>query len=100
MIISKMLWLSEPRYKNDECRLIIRAHTFFKIVQADWIAKTRTNHKTLEITDLNEQNLQTGGECSVFDIMQELKNAVWGESYCEQVMLAIKPDCLNKKVSS
>jgi len=36
----------------------------------------------------------TGGECNVFEILSELKNAVQGESYAEELMLAIKPDIL------
>ena len=49
------------------------------MIQNDWINKTRTNNKTLEITAENEYNLNTGGECSVLEILNELKNAVYGE---------------------
>jgi len=36
----------------------------------------------------------TGGECNVFEILGELKDAVKGESYAEGLMLAIRPDIL------
>lgn len=71
-----MLGICEPSMRSDEVRIVIRAHTFYKMVQNDWINKTRTNNKTLEITSENEYNLNTGGECSVFEILNELKNAV------------------------
>ena len=74
-----MLGLREPSLRSDEARIVIRAHTFFKMIQNDWINKTRTNNKTLEITAENEYNLNTGGECSVLEILNELKNAVYGE---------------------
>jgi hypothetical protein len=74
-----MLGLREPSLQSDEARLVIRAHTFFKMVQDTWINQTRTNFKNLEITNENEFNLNTGGECSVFEILNELKTAVYGE---------------------
>ena len=95
-----MLGLREPSLRSDEAKIVIWAHTFFKMIQNDWINKTRTNNKTLEITAENEYNLNTGGECSVFEILNELKNAVYGESFCEAVMLAIKPDILQSSAIS
>jgi len=94
-----MLGLIDQPLRNDEIRIVNRAHTFFKLVQSDWIYKTRTNFKYLTITDENEYNLKTGGECSVFEILEQLKEALKGESYCEQVYLGIKPDCLTRKQS-
>jgi hypothetical protein len=73
-----MLGLALPPMRLDEIQVVIRAHTFFKIVQADWIAKMRKNYKHLEITSDNESNIFNGGECSVFEILDALKTATAG----------------------
>jgi hypothetical protein len=59
--------------------VVIRAHTFFKLVQADWIAKMRKNNKDLIITNENESNISTGGDCNVFEILDSLKTAMQNE---------------------
>jgi hypothetical protein len=45
---------------------------FFKMVQQEWITRTKVNHPMLEITKDNEVNITTGGECLIFDILEEL----------------------------
>jgi hypothetical protein len=39
------------------------------------MSKMNMNYKDIELTNENEYNLVTGGECSVFDVLIELKNA-------------------------
>jgi hypothetical protein len=62
----------EP-YKLDDIQIVLRSHMFFKMVQTDWITRTKVNHPMLEITKDNEINITTGGECLIFDILEELQ---------------------------
>ena len=74
-IINKMLGMSEDPYRLDAIQIVLRCHMLFKLVQQDWIHRLKTNHPTLEITRDNEMNLKTGGECLVFDMIDELSKA-------------------------
>lgn len=47
----------------------------FKLVQSDWIQRLKLNHPQLEVTRDNEMNLKTGGDCLVFDILDEVQKA-------------------------
>jgi hypothetical protein len=74
-IMNKMLGMSEDSYRLDAIQIVLRCHMLFKLVQSDWIARIKVNHPTLEITRDNEMNLKTGGECLVFDIIDEMQKA-------------------------
>ena len=52
--LSNMLGLAEPAYQKDEIQIVLRSHMFFKMVQENWISKTKLNHKFLEITKEDE----------------------------------------------
>lgn len=93
----RLLGLALPPMRLDEIAIVVRAHTFFKLVQWDWVTKMRTNYKMLEITSDMESNLNTGGDCSVFDILDNLKTAFHGDPLIESVMSTIKPDILLTK---
>jgi len=99
-MIGNMMGLRDSNLQPDDAKIMTKAHTFFKIVQESWITHTRKNFEYLEITKENESNMVTGGECNVFEILSELKNAVHGESYAEELMLAIKPDILCSTTTS
>ena len=79
-LLTRMLGMSNPPLRLDEVRIVIRAHTFYKLVQLDWLAKMKKSQRT-DITDENEFNLTTGGECCTFDILEQIKVAMAGESY-------------------
>ena len=49
-LLTRMLGMTNPPLRLDEVRIVIRAHTFFKLVQLDWIAKIK-KHKHFEVTD-------------------------------------------------
>ena len=73
--LSNMIGMAVPPYRLDEIQIVLRSHLFFKMVQENWITKTRTNHKFLEITKEDESNLKRGGNCSIFEILDEIKVA-------------------------
>lgn len=53
----------------------------------------REKFKYLEITDDNEWNMITGGECSIFELMFELKKAMSDDIESQsRVMTSLKPD--------
>ena len=52
--LSNMLGMAVPPYRLDEIQIVLRSHMFFKMVQENWIHKTRTNHKYLDITKDDE----------------------------------------------
>lgn len=71
---------------------------FFKMVQENWINKTKLNHKFLEITKEDEQNLNRGGKCGIFDLLDELKIAFKDDKEIQEHFLTtIKPDVLLKR---
>ena len=45
------------------------------MVQENWITKTKKNHDFLKIDRDDESNLHRGGNCSIFEILDELKIA-------------------------
>ena len=96
-MMNRLLGLALPPMRLDEIQIVIRAHTFFKLVQSEWQTKIRTNYKMLEITSDQESNLNNGGECSVFDVLDHLKAAFHGDPALENVMSTIKPDILLTK---
>ena len=52
--LSNMLGLAQPPYTQDEIQIVLRSHMFFKMVQENWINKTKLNHKFLEISKEDE----------------------------------------------
>ena len=73
--MSNMIGMASPPYRLDEIQIVLRSHMFFKMVQENWIAKNRKNHAFLEIGKDDESNLHRGGNCSIFEILDELKIA-------------------------
>jgi hypothetical protein len=57
----------------------------------------RKNNKELIITNENESNISTGGDCNVFEILDSLKTAMQYEPALEQVLSTLKPDILLAK---
>ena len=68
------------------------------MVQQDWLNRTKTNHKFLELTTENTANLNTGGDCLIFDVLDELKAAFKNDREIqERILTSIKPDILLTK---
>ena len=74
---------------------MLRSHLFFKMVQETWLAKTRKNHKFLELTKDDEENMNRGGTCNIFDLIDELKFAFKDDKEIqERVLMHLRPDCV------
>lgn len=73
--LSNVIGMALPPYRLDEIQIVLRSHLFFKMVQENWIYRVRTNQKYLELTKEDEMNVKKGGNCSIFDIIEELKAA-------------------------
>ena len=57
--------------------------------------RIKTNHKQLSITKEDEANLVRGGNCGIFDVMDELKIAFKDDKEIqERILMTIKPDLL------
>jgi hypothetical protein len=74
-MLTRCLGLALPPLRFDEISIILRCHAFFELVKSDWITRIRSKYKHLEITAHNERNLLNGGECLIFDVLDELKRA-------------------------
>ena len=99
--LSNMIGMAVPPYRLDEIQIVLRSHLFFKMVQENWIQKTRTNHKQLVITKEDESNLIYGGNCGIFEINDELRIAFKdNKEIQEKILMSIKPDILSKKNSN
>ena len=97
-LIAQVCGLALPKLRQDEVQITLRCHTFFKIVQANWIKKMRVNFKELEISEYNESNMVNGGECSIFEILFELKKACKEHpSFAERVLSLLRPDFFFEK---
>lgn len=97
-LLKQVLGLSEKSLRSDEVQTIIRCHTFFKLVQHKWIHRIHTNYKHLEINAENEQNMHGGGDCSIFDLSNELSKAFNHQpDMRDAILISLKPDLLLKK---
>ncbi len=96
--LSNMIGMAIPPYRLDEIQIVLRAHLFFKMVQENWIQKQKTNHKYNEITKEDESNLNRGGNCGIFEIIDELKTAfVHDKEIAQRICTSIRPDiCLQR----
>ena len=57
-----------------------------------------TNHKQFPVTRDDKSNLINGGNCSIFDINDELKIAFKDDKEIqERILMSIKPDLLKQK---
>lgn len=55
----------------------------------------KTNFKYLEITRDDESNINRGGNCGIFDLLDELKLAFKDDKeIAERIITSIKPDIL------
>lgn len=70
-----MLGMDVKPLRIDEIQIVLRAHSFYKLVQNDWLKRLKESQRYLEATEDNKGNLNTGGECHIFDIIEELKIA-------------------------
>jgi hypothetical protein len=92
-MMTKMIGLAPPPLRLDEIQVVLRAHLFFKMVQQDWIHRTKANHPTFTLTRDNEHNLERGGDCLIFDIIEELQKAFSNNKEIrERLLTAIVPD--------
>lgn len=89
--------MAEPPYHLDEIQIVLRAHLFFKMVQENWI-KNEKKHSYNEITKEDESNLNRGGNCSIFEIIDEIKTAfVHDKEIAERICTSIRPEiCLQE----
>ena len=97
-LLNKMLGLGVPPLRLDEIQIVLRTHIFFRSVQEEWINRTRTNHKYLELNKDNEPNLNTGGDVLIFDVLEEIKIAFKHDKEIQERLLTnLKPDILLQK---
>ena len=90
-----MLGLGIPPLRLDEIQIVLRTHIFFKLVQDEWLTRLKTNHTYLPLTKDSEANLNTGGDCLVFDVLDELKVAFRHDKEIqEHILTNLKPDIL------
>lgn len=95
--MSNMLGMAVPPYRLDEIQIVLRSHLLFKMAQENWMQRVKVNHKYLEITKEDESNIHRGGNCSIFDLLEELKFAFKDDKEIqERIMGSIKPDILLK----
>ena len=96
--LSNMIGMAAPPYRLDEIQIVLRSHMFFKMVQESWITKTKRSHNFLEISKEDEQNLNRGGNCGIFELIDELKIAFKDDKEIQdRVITTIKPDCILKR---
>lgn len=92
-----MIGMAVPPYRLDEIQIVLRSHLFFKMVQENWLTRIKTNNKYLEVTKDDESNLNRGGNCNIFDLLEELKAAfAHDKEIQERILFTIKPDILLK----
>lgn len=97
-LITRMLGLALPQLKLDEVQIVLRSHLFFKMVQYDWSTRMKARHEDIEITSEMIGNLKNGGECNIFDLIDEIPKAFKkSKEISEELILNLKPDCLFKK---
>ena len=97
-LLNKMLGLGVPPLRLDEIQIVLRTHIFFRNVQDDWINRTKTNHKFLELNKDNEPNLSTGGDVLIFDVLEEIKTAFKHDKEIQERLLTnLRPDILLQK---
>ena len=94
--LSNMIGMAVPPFRLDEVQIVLRSHLFFKMAQENWIARIKKmNNKAIEVTREDESNLKRGGNCSVFDLLEELKVALVGDKVMqERILTSLKPDVL------
>ena len=91
--LAQLCSLALPDLRYDEINVIMRSFMFFKVVQEQWLKRTKEKFNYLEITDDNDWNLINGGECSIFELMFELKKAMSDDIESQaRVMTSLKPD--------
>ena len=96
--LANMLGMAVPPFRLDEIQIVLRCHMFFKMVQDNWIQKVRKNHKYLEISKDDEFNLNRGGNCGIFELLEELRHAFKdNKEILERITTSIKPDILLKR---
>jgi hypothetical protein len=67
-------------------------------VQQDWSNRIKARHPDIEITSEMIGNLNDGGECNIFELIDEIPKAFKSsKEISEQLILNLKPDCLFKK---
>ena len=71
---------------------------FFKMVQDSWMQKTKKNHDYLTFKKDDEANLVRGGNCNIFEIIDEIKIAFKDDKELqERIVTTLKPDNLLKR---
>lgn len=92
-----MLGLAMPQMRLDEVQIVLRSHLFFKMTQQKWLRHMKEAHCDHETPQETISNLATGGECSIFFIINELQKAFASKDICENLILSLKPDLLMTK---
>jgi len=96
-MLMRMLGLALPPLRLDEVQIVLRSHIFFKMVQTDWIKRISTNHKYLEVTAENHSNMVRGGDCNIFDLIDEVQKAFKHDKEIgDELVRTLKPDILLK----
>ena len=96
-----MLGFSDHQLRTDEVQIVVRCHTFFKLIQSKWIQKIKKNYKSFEITGDNEYNLVGGGDCSIFEIINAVGKAFSSlPDVRDAILVSLKPDLLLKKLEN
>ena len=63
-----------------------------------WIERTKKNHQFLQIDHEMEINLKDGGQCLIFDLLDELKTAFKDDKeIAERLQVNLKPNILMQK---
>ena len=77
---------------------MLRSHLFFKIVQQDWSARIKARHPDLEVTSELLGNLSNGGECNIFELIDEIPKAFKNNKEISEALITnLQPDCLLQK---
>ncbi|CDW83377.1 UNKNOWN [Stylonychia lemnae] len=91
-LIMRILGLQEPFMLKDQVSIVVRSHLFFKEVQSDWV-KRMSLKGTDKIPEDTLSNMRNGGECNIFDLIDELRVAFKDDRELnDRILSTLKPD--------
>eukprot|EP00347_Sterkiella_histriomuscorum_P001583 403371470 len=94
--LGRLIGVISPQLEKDQNEVILKSLVFFKDLQTKWI-KTAVEKYSIKIADEQINNLSQGGECSICDIIDEIRIAFKDDrEILERLLNAFKPEQLAK----
>ena len=94
-ILMRMLGMTTPLYRYDEVQVVLKAHQFFIGCQEKWVKRVTEVDKEEAPSAEKLCNISNGGICSVFEIIDGLKEAFeHDKQMTDRLLSTLKPDNL------